>query len=138
MLPTEDYLAILDVIARANLAADDKDVETTAAHYTPDGQITGSFTARPGAPFRDDLAKMFQGEGTLKRHVPANPVIEGEGDRATVRWVLVVFEGETAPNLVATCLVRDEMRKVGGRWLIAHHDVRIDPSMKANVGQNQG
>ena len=135
-LSTADRLDILDVLARVNWAADEKDVEATAAFYARDGSITGSFTARAGDDFRADLEKIFVGEGTLKRHTLANPVVEGSGDRATVRWLLVVFEGETDARFVATARVVDEMRKEDGRWLVARHEVTIDPSMRIDVGQN--
>lgn len=135
-LSAEDRLDILDVLARVNWAADEKDVEATAAFYARDGSITGSFTARAGDDFRADLEKIFIGEGTLKRHTLANPVVEGSGDRATVRWLLVVFEGETDARFVATARVVDEMRKEDGRWFIARHEVSIDPSMRIDVGQN--
>ena len=136
-LSAEDRLDILDVLARANWAADAKDVDGLAAHYAADGRITGAFEARPGEAFRSDLKKIYEGEGTLKRHVLANPVIEGDGDRATVTWGMPVFEGKTSPTLVATCKIVDRVRREGGRWLIEHHTVEIDPSMNAHVGQRR-
>ena len=136
-LSADDRFAILDLLARANWAADAKDVDATASHYLPEGQITGAFTARPGVHFRADLEKMFKGEGTLKRHALINPVIEGDGDTAHVTWMMPVFEGEQEPVLVATCKVTDDLVRQNGRWLIRHHTVEIDPSMKAEVGQNK-
>ncbi|MBV9076385.1 MAG: nuclear transport factor 2 family protein [Methylobacteriaceae bacterium] len=134
-LTADDRLAILDVLARANWAADAKDVEELADHYAPDGQISGAFQAQAGDGFRGDLRRIFDGEGSLKRHLLANPVIEGDGDRAQVTWLMPVFEGETEPALVATCKVTDELRRENGRWLIVHHRVEIDPSMTIDVGQ---
>jgi hypothetical protein len=136
-LSADDRLDILDLLARANWAADAKDVEGTAAHYLPDGRITGAFTARPGADFRPDLQRMYAGEGTRKRHALVNPVIEGSGDAARVTWMMPVFEAEMAPALVATCRVTDELVRQDGRWLIRLHTIEIDPSMQADVGQNR-
>jgi hypothetical protein len=136
-LPADDRFAILDLLAGANWAADAKNVEATASHYTADGYIDGAFTARPGADFRPDLEKMYEGEGTLKRHALINPLIEGGGDAATVTWMMPVFEGEIEPALVATCRVTDRLVRQHDRWLIRHHTVEIDPSMKADVGQNR-
>jgi hypothetical protein len=30
----------------------------------------------------------------------------------------------------ATALIRDELRKAGGRWLVARHHIDVDPSIR--------
>jgi ketosteroid isomerase-like protein len=132
MLSANDKLAILDTIARYNLAADKRDVEATVNLYTDDGYIDGDFQARAGEAFGEDLRKIFEMEGTLKRHVSTNHIIEGEGDQAVVDSLLTVFEGETAPAVLATVVIHDELRKVDGHWLVARHHVAIDPSARGN------
>jgi uncharacterized protein (TIGR02246 family) len=129
-LTADDRFSILDVIARYNRAADERDVEATVALYTEDGYIDGDFsTARGREGLRADLPGIFEMEGTLKRHVTTNHIIEGDGDTATVRSMLVVLEGETAPAVGATSVIADELRKVDGRWLVARHHVKIDPTL---------
>lgn len=131
MLSADDRLSILETIARYNLAADRRDVEATVSLYADDGFIDGDFQARPGDEFAADLEKIFEMEGTLKRHMSVNHVIEGGEDRATIDSLLVVVEGEEAPGVGASALIRDEMVKRDGRWLITRHTVKIDPSMRA-------
>lgn len=69
-------------------------------------------------------------EGTLKRHITTNHIIEGDGAQATVRSILVLCEGEGLPGVGATADITDELRKIDGEWKIARHHVAIDPAMR--------
>lgn len=130
MLTADDRLAILEVIARYNRAADERDVDATVELYTPDGVIEGDMATAPGHDgLRSGLPKLFEMEGTLKRHISTNHIIEGDGSRATVRSMLVVLEAESSPSVGATADVADELRKADGVWKLARHHVAIDPSM---------
>jgi ketosteroid isomerase-like protein len=131
-LSVEDRLEIMDVIARYNLAADEKDVEATLKHYAEDGRIEGFYSTGEGKEaMRRDLPAIFEGEGTLKRHLAPNLVIEGDEGGVRVRYVLLVVEGEERPMVGATALITDKMAKVGGRWLISRHLIEVDPSIQA-------
>ena len=133
MLSADDRFAILDVIARYNLAADEKDVEATLARYTADGYIDGDMAAGPGPDaMREGLPKIFQAEVTLKRHIAAN-VRFGEPDDAgevEVGYVLLVMEAGAVPAAVATSMITDTFRRVDGAWKVAHHPVAVDPSAR--------
>ena len=131
-LSADDKLVILDTIARYNRAADKHDVEATTSLYTDDGFIDGFFQARAGKAFAEDLQKIFEMEsGTLNRHVSTNHIIEGDGDRAVVDSLLIVFKGDMFKGeevtVGATVVIRDELRKVGSRWLVARHTVGRKP-----------
>lgn len=133
-LSADDRFALLDLIARYNMAADDKDVEATVALYTEDGQISGDMATGPGhAGLRADLPGIFALEVTLKRHIAANvrfaDAPEG-ADEAEAAYVLHVVEAGVAPVTVATSVVTDRFRRVGGEWRVAHHHVAIDPSAR--------
>lgn len=134
MLSADDRLSILETIARYNLAADRRDVKATIDLYAGDGFIDGDFEATAGDRFAGDLERIFEMEGTLKRHVSVNHVIEGGEGKAQVESLLIVVEGEAAPGVGASALIRDEMVKQDGRWLIARHTVKIDPSMRSAMG----
>jgi hypothetical protein len=130
-LSAEDRLGIMDVVARYNLAADEKDVESTLLHYAENGQIEGFYsTGRGKEAMRRDLPAIFEGEGTLKRHLAPNLVIDGDGENARVGYVLLVVEGEERPMVGATARITDEMTKVDGRWLISRHLIEVDPSIR--------
>ena len=130
-LSAEDRLGIMDVVARYNLAADEKDVESTLLHYAENGQIEGFYsTGRGKEAMRRDLPAIFEGQGTLKRHLAPNLVIDGDGENARVGYVLLVVEGEERPMVGATARITDEMTKVDGRWLISRHLIEVDPSIR--------
>jgi hypothetical protein len=78
---------------------------------------------------RRDLPAIFEAEGTLKRHLALNPRMAGDGDEAEVSYVLLVVEGEERPAVGATALIRDELRRVGDRWLVVRHKIEVDPSI---------
>src|SRR3712207_5387020 len=139
MLSVDDRLAILDVVARYNRFADERDVEGTVGLYTEDGFIDGDFsTARGHDGLRADLPGIFAMEGTLKRHITTNHLIDDDGDAATVRSLLVVCEGEALPAVGATADITDVLRKVDGAWKVARHHVVIDPAMRNAMSQAQG
>ena len=130
-LTVEDRLEIMDLVARYNLAADEKDVEATLAEYADDGVIEGFYsTGRGKEAMRQDLPAIFDAEGTLKRHLAPNLKISGDGDVAEISYVLLVVEGEERPAVGATAFIRDELRKVGDRWLVARHHIEVDPSIR--------
>jgi len=138
MLSTDDRLDILEVIARYNRFADDRDVEGTVALYTDEGYIDGDFsTGRGHDGLRADLPGIFEMEGTLKRHLTLNHIIDGDGAEVTVRSMLLVVEGETIPQVGATADITDELRKIDGAWKVTRHHVAIDPSMR-NASSNGG
>ncbi len=116
-LATDDKLQIIEIIARYNYAADTRDVEATLAEYTEGGRIEGDFQTGEGkTAMREDLPKIFEMEGTLKRHLALNHRFESDG-------------GETQPAVGATSLIRDEFLKADGKWLVRRHHVKIDPSL---------
>jgi hypothetical protein len=130
-LTVEDRLEMLELLSRYNLAADDNDVEAMVADFTEDGVIEGFYSTGQGKEaMRRDLPAIFEAEGTLKRHLALNPRMAGDGETAEVSYILLVVEGEESPAVGATALIRDELRKVGGRWLVARHRIEVDPSIK--------
>ena len=132
-LSADDRFAILDVIARYNRAADEKDVEATVAHYTDDGHIDGDMsTGRGKDAMREGLPSIFQTEVTLKRHIATN-VLFGEPSESgdvQVEYVLLVMEAGAVPVAVATSVITDTFRRVGDDWKVAHHHVAVDPSAR--------
>ena len=130
-LTLEDRLEILELLSGYNLAADEKNVEAMLADFADDGVIEGFYSTGQGQEaMRRDLPAIFEAEGTLKRHLTLNPRISGDGETAEVSYILMVVEGEERPAVGATALIRDELRKVGDRWLVVRHRIEVDPSIK--------
>lgn len=131
-LTAEDRFAILDVIAKYNLAADEKDVEATIALYTEDGHIDGDMSTGTGKEaMRQDLPDIFAAEVTLKRHIASNIQFkERNGNEVEVGYILLVIEGGIAPFAVATSIITDTYRLVDQDWKVARHHVAVDPNAK--------
>ena len=131
-LTADDRFAILDVLAAANRAADEKDVAGMMAWYAEGSSIEGDMQASGDrSAFAEGLETIFQNEPGLKRHIGSGHLFEAEGDKAVVRSLLTVFEGDDAPTLVATADIRDELVREDGGWRIARHVVTMDPGTKA-------
>ncbi|MFN2100771.1 nuclear transport factor 2 family protein [Altererythrobacter sp. MF3-039] len=136
MLNATDKLAILEVLAAANRTADEKDVEGHANYYTDGGVIEGDMQASGDASqFRNDLKDIFDGEPGLKRHVGTSHIFEEDGDRVVVDSLLLVYEGDDAPTVVATADITDELVRDDGSWKIARHKVLMDPGTKKAMAQ---
>lgn len=132
MLDANDKLTILEVLAAANRASDEKDVAGAKRFYAEGGTIEGDMQAPMGdMGFDEALQAIFDNEPGLKRHVGTGHVFEADGERAVVRSLLTVFEGEEAPAVVATADIRDELVREGGTWRIARHVVTMDPGTRA-------
>jgi ketosteroid isomerase-like protein len=62
-----------------------------------------------------------------RRHAPANPQIEVDGDVARGRWYLIDYRTEenvTQPvRIIAT--YEDEYRRSGARWLVSHTSLTV-------------
>jgi ketosteroid isomerase-like protein len=125
-LTTEDRLAILDLIARYNHAYDQGDGEAYADTWTEDGVFEGARTARG----RAELQAMPQSSaerGWSVRHWTANPVIDGDGDEATMRLYLTVLRIDADGHRIdQTGIYTDRLRRVQGSWKFVHRHLTPD------------
>lgn len=136
MVTTGDKLEIIEVLAGANRAADEKDVEKHASYYIEGGTIEGDMQASgSGDDFRSDLRSIFEGEPGLKRHVGSGHLFEQDGDKVVVKSLLTVLEGDDAPSVVATADITDELVRADSGWKIARHTVCMDPGTKAAMAK---
>ena len=127
-LTADDRAEILDLAGRYSHGLDLGDSAAWAGVFTEDGVmelvaqgtvITGDALHAMGSRDRDP-------SGPQSRHIPTTFVIEGAGDDATMRsYVSVVGTGEGA-NIVFQGRYEDELRRVDGRWRIAHRRIYTD------------
>ena len=61
---------------------------------------------------------MLAGTGLTMRHYVTKSIIEGGGDRATATTYVLGFTGKIGNLMSTTGRHEDELRKVGGRWLL--------------------
>ena len=136
MVTTGDKLEIIEVLAGANRAADDKDVDRHASFYIEGGTIEGDMQASGNREdFRSELKSIFDGEPGLKRHVGSGHLFEQDGDKVVVKSLLTVLEGDGAPSVVATADITDELVRAEDGWKIARHTVCMDPGTKAAMAE---
>lgn len=122
-----------DVINRYAQAVNDHDVETFVAMFAPDG-----VWARPGMVMRgrDEIRAFISGifsPDRPVRHVNGGAVIDAVGpNEARVRSITCVFDADRlidgkalmkSPAYLAE--YDDRMRRIDGRWLIAHRDTSV-------------
>jgi uncharacterized protein (TIGR02246 family) len=125
-LPVADQLDIRELIARYCHALDARDGDGVAATFTADGVLESTWTGRLEG--REAIAAYFNArpEGGA-RHWVNSPVIEGEGDSATVRLYLASLRvAKPPPQFVTAGHYEDTLRKVDGRWLFAHRHIHFD------------
>ena len=120
-----DERGILDTLNRYCRALDEGIAAEWEAIFTddavfdtilPDGQVWAHLTTRD--EFRAFLAAYPRQPATAPKHVMVNPVIELDGDEASVRATFLYLNQSpgAAPELSAWGHYRDRLRKVDGRW----------------------
>lgn len=126
-LTTEDRLEILDLAARYSHATDHSDGEALADTFTEDGifEIAGG-EPRQGRAAHIEAASTPRPAGLVMRHFISNPVIEGDGDTATMKLYVEVknVAAEGKPMLVG-CYY-DDLRRENGAWKFAKRRVEVD------------
>ncbi len=127
-LSVDDRLAILDLAARYSHATDYSDAEALADTFTDDGifEVAGMGEPRQGRAAHLAAGSAPRPPGVVMRHFISNPVIEGDGDAATMKLYVEVknVAAEGKPLLVG-CYY-DELRRENGAWKFAHRRVEVD------------
>ena len=126
-LTAEDRAEIRDLAGRYSHAIDLGDSALWAEVFTEDGvmemaaqgyNITGEQLRGLGAD-REPRA----GGG---RHIPTTFVIDGAGDEATMRSYVTVVSTADPARIVFQGRYEDRLRRVDGRWRIAHRKILTD------------
>ena len=120
-LSTDDRLEILKLVVRYNHAVDTGDVETRANTFTADGvwdSETGGVISGRDA-IRAHARERAPHSHTWK-HWTNSPIIEGEGDAATMRqyMLLVGVDGPLRARMIGT--YQDTLRREPGGWRFAY------------------
>lgn len=125
-LSLDDRLEILDLAARYSHATDHGDAEALADTFTDDGIFEGAGEPRQGRAAHVAATQTLAASGLALRHFISNPVIEGDGDRATMKlYVEVKNLGDLDRPMLVGCY-HDELRRVEGRWKFARRRVETD------------
>ena len=121
-LSTEDVVEIQGLAARYNHAVDSGDSEGFIAVFTEDGALTAGELQVKGHDALGDFAKKFAGSVREPRHIAHNIVVDGDGDKATLKAYIQMFiltgdPGQPGQQVVATSgKYNDTLVKENGSW----------------------
>ncbi len=128
-LTTEDQLEIQGLVARYNHAIDSGEGQDYAGTFTLQGVLDAGALVVEG---REALAKFATGLPSSQhspRHITTNLVIEGDGDRATVRAYvqMYVLAGDPPhPELAVSGKYDDALVRDDGHWVFERRVFTID------------
>jgi SnoaL-like domain len=122
---TDDKLAILDLITRADDAATRRDADAYVGLFTADAILDGAQGTHPADRLRDAVGPIWAAEGPATLHLTLNPVIEGgPGDgQAVARSILLIIDPAEPPAIRAAASITQELRREGSTWRIARRTV---------------
>ena len=124
-LTAEDKISIQQLSAKYAMAMDDADMETWLSTWDQHGIWEGGPGRFEGL---DELKQLFPKLGDRivgKRHVIANFVIEGDGDKATQHCYLLVVDRKKE-HLPWTLVYTDSIEKKNGQWRFVHRKAVLD------------
>jgi uncharacterized protein (TIGR02246 family) len=123
-LTTDDRLAILDVVTRADEAAGRRDADGYVALFTADAVLDGAQGNHSGrAALRAAVGPVWAAEGPATLHLTLNPVVEEDGDQAVVRSVLMIVSPAPAPEIRTVAAITQHLRREAAGWRIARRTV---------------
>jgi hypothetical protein len=134
-----DYEEIRQLLARYDRATDFGDADAFVACFTPDGflEVTGLPSEAPHEgkrhvghqALRAFVSELYAGLQGHVRHCNNLPIIEGDGESATMFSYLFEFRVGVLPRVGVTMtgVYEDTLAKVDGRWLFTARICRVDP-----------
>jgi uncharacterized protein (TIGR02246 family) len=126
-----DELAVRNLVARVAQYADGPDVDAYVALFTPDaiwdmpgGPRRGHAEIRAGSEERRAAGQI--GPGSNTRHVVSTVAVKVHEEHAVADSVWQFYvETASAPRLQLMGTYRDEFRRVGPEWKLAHRKITI-------------
>lgn len=116
-LDPADTIAIQQLYAAYNHAADRGDGTAFGGCFTPDGRFDMGGSVAEGfdaiSKFAEQIPVMMPGA----RHIVTNILLQGDGDRATGRAYLMLVGTKSAPPAIAmTGSYEDRLVRAGNEW----------------------
>lgn len=135
-IDAEQKLAVHELLSRASLCYDLKDLDGLMACFAPDATMAvrivdenaGSFVGREA--IREMMRNTIQVQTDVRRHVISNVLFEESDDeRARVVSYLTLLATENGElRVLATGTYRDVVVHTEGQWLLAERDLHLDRS----------
>jgi ketosteroid isomerase-like protein len=114
MINTGDRITIQELMAKYNLALDNKNLDEWINTWADDGVWTTTFGEAKGKTELKNMIDQVTNEfASGKRHVSTNIVIEdAQNNMANARSYLTVIEAKKTPEVVASGTYSDIIKKI--------------------------
>lgn len=131
MTTSDDRAAILDLAHRFDFTIDDGDFDAHTALFADDFSFESSFgNSENTAAYREWVegfhAQMKEQGGT--RHFALNPVVEVDGDTASMKsYLLIVSQGDG--STLGTAVATDTLRRTDDGWKLVKRTLVADANV---------
>jgi hypothetical protein len=128
-LSSDDIAEIINLAHEYHHAVDSHDPQAWTDTWTAEGELRSPFGDLKG---REALLKWIS-QTVLSlsgsRHCSVNEVVDGEGDRATMRsYYFVIKTDDGPPGILLSGGYDDELLRVDGRWQFLRRVHTVDAS----------
>ncbi len=131
----QDKFEIFELMNNYILSIDSHNDAEFADNFTDDGVYDSPWGIAEGRGAITANINYWHSSGITagKRHfIGSVRIIEMQDDIAKVQSNYWIAEAANTPSLVASGEYNDTVKKVGGKWKIAHRKQVVDPSFKMN------
>ena len=137
IITIEDKINIQELITKYNITLDTKNIDEWTNTWTEDGKWTAPFGEAKGKTELKNMINQITNEfASGKRHVSTNIIVEdvsANNGLANARSYLTVIEAQKTPEVVATGIYSDTLKKDGsGKWRFFQRKLDIDLVNESN------
>ena len=129
IITVDDKIIIQELIAKHNLALDNKNTDEWTNTWTDDGIWSTPFGEAKGKTELKNMINQVTNEfASGKRHLSTNIIIEGTpNNTASAQSYLIVTEAKKTPEVVASGTYVDTLKKdANGKWKFLQRKLDID------------
>ena len=129
IITVDDKIIIQELIAKHNVALDNKNIDEWTNSWTDDGIWSTTFGEAKGKTELKNLINQVTNEfASGKRHLSTNIIIEGApNNTASAQSYLIVTEAKKTPEVVASGTYIDTLKKdANGKWKFLQRRLEID------------
>ena len=127
MLSPIDRLDILEVVARADTAATQRDADAYVSCFTSDAVLEGEMGSVHGnEALRESVGPIWEAEGLSSVHATLNTVVapvEDQPNCAVATSILLILRTTSPPSIHSVSAITQHLVKSASRWLIERRSV---------------
>ena len=135
IITVADKIIIQELIAKHNIALDNKNIDEWTDTWTDDGVWSTPFGEAKGKTELKNMINQVTNEfASGKRHLSTNIIIEDAPNKtALAQSYLIVTEAKKTPELVASGTYIDTLKKnANGKWKFVQRRLEIDLVIDSN------